>query len=109
MTGNTFHQLITGNVGIDVIQISERQHFRYHPCRRITFNVITPEIFDVIFLTRYQFLFYDSQRLVEFIRVGKIFRFRYPVFVIQFLASDVCQYASNGNLYLFNLIEKEYA
>lgn len=107
ITGYAFHQLITGDVGINIIQISERQHFRYHPCRRIAFNIIAPEILDVIFLTRCQFLFYDSQCLVKFIRIGKIFRFCYPILVIQFLTSDVCQYASDGHFYLFYLIKEE--
>ena len=70
---------------------------------------MTSEILNVIFLALCQFLFYDNQRLVEFICMGKIFWLRYPIFVIQFLASDICQYTSYGNLYFFNLIEKEYA
>ena len=106
---DAFHQLVAGNIGINIVQVAERQDFGNRPCRRIVFNIIVPEILNVIFLAWCKFLLYDSQRLIEFFSVSKIVRLCYPVLITKFLTSDISQDAANGNFYFFNLIKEKNA
>lgn len=81
IVGNEFSQPVARYVGIDVIQVAERQNLGNHPRWRIILNVVLPKTLNALFLACCQLFLYDGQCMPKFIIVGKILRLCYPILI----------------------------